>query len=154
MCWQRFYHRLFVEYMNDLFAVVEHQKQTNPRSFTKSEQSKLLASIIEVIDLVAEDPTRREFLLGNTIGKEHRDWRRVKKYGLPPRYRLFFKFFLDHKEIYYAWINGLKNLRHDGSMRDVYYAFKTRLSRGEIESSRDNLQSSCSKSLTTEDYGN
>lgn len=147
MAWQQFYHRLFVEMLQEMADAVERLKTTNPNSYKKSTQAKIFESIIATIDYVAEDPTRREFLLGNTLGEKYRDWRRAKRL-LPPRYRLFFKFFLKHHEIYYAWFNGARSLRQEGSKKDVYYIFRTMLERGDVESDREELKGCSSESMT------
>lgn len=147
MAWKKYYHTVFVEVIQAMYDLVIKMKMTSPNSYKNSPQAKLFASIIETIDYVSEDPTKKEFLLGNTLGKRHRDWRRAKRH-LPPRYRLFFKYFLDKKEIYFAWINDLHTLRKDGSKTDVYYVFKSKLNRGEIQSSRDALNRTSSETMT------
>ena len=77
-----------------------------------------LLSMLEI----ANDPTSDKYLLGNTMGKEHRDWRRSKQY-LPNRYRLFFKYFSKEFEIYYAWLNDENTLRKDGEKLIVIMFF-------------------------------
>ena len=84
------------------------------------------------------DPTLPEFVIGNTLGKEHRDWRRAKK-GMPNRYRLFFKYATVNEHIVLAWFNDENTLRKAGSKTDVYEVFKKMLSRGEIPSDMQEL---------------
>jgi toxin YhaV len=147
MSWQRFYHKFFVEMLQEMHEAVERLKITNPNSYKKSTHAKIFESILATVDFVGEDPTRREFLLGNTLGEKNRDWRRAKRL-LPPRYRLFFKFFLQHNEIYYAWFNGARSLRHEGSKKDVYYIFRSMLDRGEMASDREALKDCSSESMS------
>jgi toxin YhaV len=133
--------------LQEMQESVERLSITNPNSYKKSTQAKLFESILATVDFVAENPTQREFLLGNTLGEKHRDWRRAKRL-MPPRYRLFFKFFAQHEEIYYAWFNGARTLRHEGSKKDVYYIFRSMLDRGEMASDREELKGCSSESMS------
>lgn len=85
------------------------------------------------------DPTAREYMLGNTIGQKNRDWRRIKNL-LPPRYRLFFKFFSQHKEVFFVWLNDENTLRHAGAKTDCYAYFKRLIDGNKIPSNREDLQ--------------
>jgi toxin YhaV len=147
MVWRKYYHTFFVEVMQAMYDSIIKMKMTSPKSYMNSPQAKLFASIIESVDYVSEDPTKKEFFLGNTLGKKHRDWRRAKRH-LPPRYRLFFKYFVENKDVYFAWINDTYTLRKEGSKTDVYYVFKSMLNRGDIPSERNALKSSSSETMT------
>ena len=88
---------------------------------------------------VPTSPAGPVFRLGQTLGKSHGNWRRVKK-GLPQRYRLFFMFTSNPLQvIIYAWLNDEFTLRKEGSRTDVYGVFKRMLERGEVPSTIDEL---------------
>jgi toxin YhaV len=80
-----------------------------------------------------------KFCLGHALGDKYKNWRRAKNH-LPPRYRLFFKFFSSKKDIIYAWFNDEFTLRKNGSKSDVYQVFKSLLEREEIQDSYQDLR--------------
>ena len=121
-------------------AVVTLQLKGN----TTHQSVKLYESIKRCMLEIANDPTSDKYLLGNTMGKEHRDWRRSKQY-LPNRYRLFFKYFSKELEIYYAWLNDENTLRKDGAKTDCYNVFQSFLDSETISSDRENLQNTAQK---------
>lgn len=146
MTWKPFYHRIFAKIMQDRLESLERLRQARPNSFHKSVEAKMFADIVTVLDRVTEDPTLDEYVLGNTLGRKHRDWRRAKRL-LPPRYRLFFKFFQAQHEVYFAWLNSLKTLRQEGAKTDAYFVFQKLLTRGDVASSRAQLHESSSDTL-------
>lgn len=85
-----------------------------------------------------QDPTHPEYLLGNTLGTEHRDWRRIKRL-LPSRYRMFFKFFSTDKEVFFVWMNDAETLRKEGAKSDCYAYFRWMLDSGKVSSCRNKL---------------
>ena len=93
----------------------------------------LFYSVVKAIEEARKDPTKNIYLLGNTLGPEFRDWRRIKQ-GMPARYRLFFKFFSLNKKIFFVWLNDEYTLRKEGAKTDVYMQFKQKLLRNEIAS--------------------
>jgi toxin YhaV len=87
---------------------------------------------------VSDDPSRKEYWLGKTLGDEYTGWRRVKMFE---RYRLFFRFFDSFEEIFFAWLNDESTLRKKGGASDVYKVFRSMLDRGEIPNDRQALLS-------------
>ncbi|MBF0390708.1 MAG: type II toxin-antitoxin system YhaV family toxin, partial [Desulfamplus sp.] len=67
-----------------------------------------------------------------TLDVKYSHWRRVKN-NMPPRYRLFFRFYSDTsvtqygKCLIFAWFNDEFTLRKSGSKSDVYNVFKSLL---------------------------
>ena len=104
----------------------------DPDNFYHHTMYKFFESVTDCIkDRIFPHPDHSNFLLGNTLDKAHRDWRRAKN-GLPNRYRLFFKFSSTDNAIVLAWLNDHSTLRKDGSKTDVYHVFQKMLNAGEI----------------------
>lgn len=82
------------------------------------------------------NPNDKSYLLGNTLGTGHRAWRRLKR-DIPSRYRFFFRFFSETKEIFFIWMNDERHLRREGDRSDVYMDFTRRVESGEVPESRD-----------------
>ena len=56
--------------------------------------------------------------LGNTLGPEHRHWRRAKFLG---RFRLFFRYSSKDRVIIYAWVNDQNTLLKAGGRRSARF---------------------------------
>lgn len=104
-------------------------KKHHPETYRTHRDCKLLQGLWRVMQESRQDPKHARYNLGNTLGTENRHWRRCKE-GLPPRYRLFFRFSSSERVCVYAWLNDEKTLRKAGSKTDVYATFKHLLSRG------------------------
>lgn len=107
---------------------------------------KLYVSVVSAMKLVRQDPTLDAYVQGNTLGKTHRDWRRIKQL-LPDRYRLFFKFFSSDKSIFFAWLNDENTMRKKGATTDCYTVFSGMLGSGTVPSDREGLEK---KSVSTQ----
>lgn len=137
--WSLFYFRLFADILNRLERDVTELAQKDPSGFVHHEKAKLLKSVHDSITKdVPTNPNDSKFLLGKTLGDRFTDWRRVK-YGLPQRYRLFFKFTSAQRKIIYVWFNDEHTLRKAGAKTDVYEVFKQMLKRGEVPDSIEDL---------------
>lgn len=143
MTWRKYYHSLFLIEIQQHVKAIQDIKIVAKDSYKKNHIVKKFADILKTIERIDKDPTLKEYILGDALGETHRDWRRAKRL-LPPRYRLFFKYFSEHSEIYYAWINNAKTLRKDGAKTDVYYVFKSMLDSEKVASDRDGLKRSSS----------
>lgn len=137
--WSLFYFKLFAEILHRLEQDVTELARKDPDGFIHHEKAKLLKSVHNSITKdVPTNPNDAKFRLGKTLGDRFTDWRRVKR-GLPPRYRLFFKFTSAQRKIIYAWLNDEHTLRKDGSKTDVYEVFKKMLQRGGVPNSIEDL---------------
>lgn len=138
--WNLFRFRAFAQRQKDLTQDVARLAQADPTGYKHHPKTKLLASVYRSIsETVPANPADPVFRLGHTLGKNHGNWRRVKK-GLPQRYRLFFMFASNPLQvIIYAWLNDEGTLRKEGSRTDVYEVFKRMLERGEVPSTIDEL---------------
>ena len=123
---------LFRKILNQLEAEVTVIARKNQQRAKHHPKTKLLRAVLDnIVEDVPSNPDHPKFRQGNTLGKQNRDWRRVKHH-LPPRYRLFFKFSSDEKRIVYAWLNDQSTLRKAGAKTDVYEVFKRMLRRGDV----------------------
>lgn len=77
-------------------------------------------------EVIPEDSDRPDYRLTSDLKK----FRRVKKHGLPPRYRLFWVFSSRAKAIIFLYLNDEATLR--GAARDPYAVFAAKRRRGEI----------------------
>lgn len=130
--WSLWFAELFDARWRVLRARVKHLKATlDAQAFKAHPDVKLFAALVNIVhEIVPADPDAQQFLLGNTLGAQHRGWRRVKGNGLPGRMRLFFKFSASRKVIVYAWLNDAKTLRKQGGASDVYAVFQGMLKAG------------------------
>lgn len=104
-------------------------KKHQPDTYKTHPDFKLLQSVWRVMKESWQNPAHARYNLGNTLGAENRHWRRCKE-GLPPRYRLFFRFSSSEQICVYAWLNNEKTLRKAGSKTDVYATFRYLLKKG------------------------
>jgi len=118
--WHLYVHPLFKKRFDDLVEASGRQSGTQERL-----QAKVLRRLLDLIEKeIPANPNAPGYLLGNTLGPEHRHWRRAKFFG---RYRLFFRFSSAQKIIVFAWLNDEQSLRKEGSATDPYRIFRNRL---------------------------
>lgn len=139
MAWKRYWHALFEERYMELLDLVEKEAERDPDTFYESKIYRFFESVTDCIEnRIFIDPSHKEFLLGNTLGKSNRHWRRAKN-GLPNRYRLFFQFNTTRKSVVLAWLNHHNTLRKEGAKTDVYEVFKKMLDADTIPSDFNSL---------------
>lgn len=131
-----FIKRLFGKQRRDLQAKVRQLKQTLPPADYYSHATvKLYTAIMVAIkEKIPEDPFASQFVLQGSLKK----YGRVKKMGLPDRYRLFFRALQtpDHKAIFILWLGYP---RKAGDKNDCYQAFTKMIEKGEFPDSFDDL---------------
>ena len=126
--WRLYTFEPFARRLQALKTEVERLRAKAPEGYRRHPTTVLLASVYKAITEVAD------FRVGHTLGPEHAHWRRVKR-GLPPRYRLFFRFSSKPvRVIVYVWLNDEATLRKAGAKTDVYAVFQRMLARGEVPS--------------------
>jgi len=142
--WKLYYHPLFKQLLDELEQEVVRLKEKDPQGYLSHPKCKLLAAIYNcILKEIPKNPNDRRFLLGKTLGEKYTNWRRVKKPFLPGRsgrYRLFFRFYSETKEIFYVWFNDDTTLRKAGSKTDVYAVFKKKLEKGFVPSDLSELR--------------
>jgi toxin YhaV len=126
--WTLYAHPCFIEQVDRLLARVAELRQRDPRGWRAKNDAKRLAAVVRLaFDIVPQDPARKEYWQGDTLGHEHRHWFRAKFFQ---QYRLFFRFDLHARVIVYAWVNDDASLRAYGSGSDAYRVFSRMLGKG------------------------
>lgn len=135
--WRLYHHPLFAAQLEALVEEVARQRAHDPIGFRATPQTKRLAAIVRLTDhVIPADPAEPRFRLGNTLGPEHRHWRRAV---FLERYRLFFRFDADARVVVYAWVNDDRTLRSRGARNDPYAVFRRHLVAGDLPNSWDAL---------------
>ena len=126
--WRIYAHPLFVSQLEELTNKVESLRQKYPQDYKKKNATKRLAAINKLaFEIIPQDPTRKEYRQGNTLGTEYKHWFRAKFFQ---QYRLFFRYHQQQKMIVYAWVNDEKSKRAYDSKTDAYRIFKRMLETG------------------------
>ncbi|KYZ86196.1 type II toxin-antitoxin system YhaV family toxin [Alcanivorax sp. KX64203] len=126
--WILLFHDCIVEQLQKLCAAIERAQRNDPKGYESNANVKLFRALTQLIlDVVPSDPGRDEYRQGNTLGPEHRHWRRAK---IGRRFRLFFRYDSKSKTIVYAWVNDEQTLRSSGSKSDPYTVFEKMLKKG------------------------
>lgn len=96
-----------------------------------------LAAIVRLmLHQIPQDPSRKEYRQGSTLGSEHRHWRRAKFFQ---QYRLFFRFHAPSRVIVLGWVNDTATKRAYGSKTDAYRVFQVMLASGHPPNDWDEL---------------
>lgn len=112
-----------------LIEVVEQLKVTHPEDYQKKNATKRLLAILKLMyEVVPEDPERREYRQGDTLGDAYQHWFRAK---FQQQYRLFFRYHKQSKIIVFAWVNDDRTKRTYGSKTDAYKVFREMLDSGD-----------------------
>jgi toxin YhaV len=144
--WRLYAFEPFADRLAALKEEVERLRAKDPENYRRHPTTALLASVYKAItEAVPADPDQAQFRVGHSLGPQHAHWRRVKR-GLPPRYRLFYRFSSKPvRVIVYAWLNDETTLRKAGAKTDVYAVFQRLLARGEVPSDIEELKKRASE---------
>ena len=119
--WNIFAHSLFLNQ-------VECLCQKYPQDYQKKNATKRLAAIAKLaFDVIPQDPTRKDYRQGTTLGDDYKHWFRAKFFQ---QYRLFFRYHQASKIIVFAWVNDEKSKRSYDSNTDAYRVFQKMLESG------------------------
>jgi len=141
--WRIYAHPLFLDQLNTLINEVETLRRKDPQGYRSKNSSKRLAAIARLmLHDIPQDPARREFQQGTTLGAAHRHWRRAKFFQ---QYRLFFRFHAPSKVIVYAWVNDEDTRRAYESSDDAYRVFRKMLESGQPPDDLDQLPAEAQK---------
>jgi toxin YhaV len=143
--WALYAHPLFTVRLEQITASIEKAMANDPGGFHHHPAYKLFDAVSEnILVNVPSDPAHVCYRQGKTLGRDFKHWFRVKKQGMPPRYRLFFQFRSEApKSIIYAWLNDEKTLRKDGDKNDVYAVFTAMLQNEKMPNSYTDLIAAC-----------
>ena len=126
--WNIFAHPLFLDQFEELLAQVESLRQRYPKDYKRKNATKRLAAIVKLaFNVIPQDPTRREYRQGTTLGDEYKHWFRANFFQ---QYRLFFRYHTESKIVVFAWVNDEHSKRAYDSSTDAYRVFKKMLASG------------------------
>jgi toxin YhaV len=128
--WEIYFHpQLFDRQYQELLARVQTLKANlNPDDYKTHPTVKLFAAItIGIESKISSNPFASHFALTGALKR----YSRMKKMGLPGRYRLFFRVF-DTSEMKAIVILWLGYPRKEGDKNDCYAAFTKMVNRGEF----------------------
>ena len=143
--WTIFFHPLFFAQWSELVNKVKQLKiKKEPSEFRVHPSVKLLKAIdVGIKEKIPQDPFAAYFALKKPLQK----YGRLKKMGLPNRYRLFFRAFKEKKIIIILWL-GFP--RKQGDKKDCYQVFSKKIAQGQFPESLASLLAECDE---TEDKG-
>lgn len=141
--WQIYFvKRLFGKQRRDLQAEVRRLKQTLPLEdyYTHATVKLYTAIMVAIKEKIPLDPFAGHFTLSGPLKR----YSRVKKMGLPERYRLFFRALQRNQadnepEVRAIFILWLGYPRKEGDKNDCYKAFRKMVGRGDFPDSLDEL---------------
>lgn len=100
--WTLLLHECLIEQLQRLEQAADRALARNPEEAASNANVKLFRALSRLIlETIPEDPSREEYLQGNTMGPAFRLWRRAK---VGRRFRLFFRFDSKAKIIVFAWV--------------------------------------------------
>ena len=135
--WRIYAHPLFLDQLNAVINEVETLRRKDPQGYRSKNPSKRLAAISRLmLHDIPQDPARKEFQQGTTLGAAHRHWRRAKFFQ---QYRLFFRFHARSRLIVLGWVNDTGTKRAYGSKTDAYQVFQSMLASGHPPDDWDEL---------------
>lgn len=136
--WQIFFYPLFNEQWLELRDKVRVlRNELSKEEFIKHPDAKLLKALnIGIKEKIPQDPFACYFVLQKPLHK----YGRLKKMGLPDRYRLFFRAFKEQKIIIILWLGYP---RKEGDKKDCYQVFTKKIENGELPDSIDELRAEC-----------
>jgi toxin YhaV len=136
--WAILFHPLFFAQWSDLVEEVKELKVKKEKSdFVIHPSVKLLKAIdVGIKEKIPQDPFAAYFVLKKPLQK----YGRLKKMGLPNRYRLFFRAFKEKKIIIILWL-GFP--RKEGDKKDCYQVFSKKIARGQFPESLESLLAEC-----------
>jgi toxin YhaV len=132
--WTILFYTDFQLQWEDLNAkVVKLKSKLEPKDFVTHPDVKLLKAIDSGIrDKISVDPFASHFALRKPLDR----YGRLKKMGLPQRYRLFFRAFAERRVIIVLWL-GFP--RQEGDRRDCYQVFSKMVANGKLPDSYESL---------------
>lgn len=130
--WKLLYHPIFGDRyaeLRDHVGVLK--KRLSKADFARHPDVKLVVAVRRVVlEIIPQDPNRPDFWLKDDLAK----FRRVKGYGLPDRYRLFYAFSQKEKVVILLYLNASGTLRKEKAKTDPYEVFKSMVRSGRIGS--------------------
>jgi toxin YhaV len=128
--WKILFHPVFNEQWLQLIERVEKIKsRLSQIDFVKHPQVKLFKALtVAIEEKIPQNPKSSDFALRKPLN----EYSRLKKMGLPNRYRLFFKVFEKETVIIILWL-GFP--RKEGDKKDCYRVFRKMIEKGQFPKS-------------------
>lgn len=115
--WTIYAHPLFLDQLEVLIVEVEALRTKDLQGYVSKNSSKRLAAITRLmLKDIPQDPSRKEYQQGSTLGAAHRHWRRAKFFQ---QYQLFFRFHTRSRLIVLGWVNDIDTKRAYGSKTEL-----------------------------------
>ena len=132
--WTILFHPLFNDQWQQLLNLVKSlRSRLSQENFVQHPQVKLFKALtLGIEEKIPNDPLASYFALRKPLDK----YSRLKKMGLPNRYRLFFKVFPQQKAIIVLWL-GFP--RKEGDKKDCYRVFAKMVKKGQFPLSLKDL---------------
>lgn len=131
-----FLERFFGQQRQDLRSEVRRLKKIlSPDEYVQHPTVKLYSAIMRAIqEIIPQDPYASNLALTGSLKR----YGRVKKMGIPNRYRLFFRAIEapQQKSIFILWLGYP---RKEGDKKDCYAVFQKMVDRGEFPEKLDDL---------------
>jgi toxin YhaV len=136
--WNIFFYPLFNAQWIELVDRVKVLKQNLvAESFATHSDVKLLKALdLAIKEKIPQDPFASYFALKKPLQK----YSRMKKMGLPERYRLFFRAFKEEQIIIILWL-GFP--RKEGDKKDCYTVFTKKVNNSDFPTTLDELLIEC-----------
>ncbi len=130
---------VFAQWSDLVEQVKELKVKKEPSEFIAHPTVKLLKAIdVGIKEKIPQDPFASYFVLKKPLQK----YGRLKKMGLPNRYRLFFRAFKEKKIIIILWL-GFP--RKEGDKKDCYQVFSKKIAQGQFPESLESLLAECNE---------
>ncbi|MGL5938851.1 MAG: type II toxin-antitoxin system YhaV family toxin [Waterburya sp.] len=125
--WNILFHPIFNEQWQNLrYSVKSLRSRLSQEDFVKHPQVKLFKAVtVGIEQKIPAEPLASYFALKKPLQK----YSRMKKMGLPKRYRLFFKVFSQQQTIIILWL-GFP--RKEGDKKDCYQVFSKMIEQGQF----------------------
>jgi toxin YhaV len=132
--WEIYFHHDFaLQYATFIDQLEKLEAKLSFKEYASHSTVKLFGHLIQILEtVIPADPLAPYFALHDDL----QSFSRVKKKGLPDRYRLFFKVFPQERRIVILWLG---HPRKDGDKKDCYAVFSKQVKRGEYPNSFDDL---------------
>lgn len=132
--WTILFHPLFSNQRQDILKQVKSLRlRLTTEKFVGHPQVKLFKALtVGIEEKIPQNPLASYFALKKPLQK----YSRLKKMGLPNRYRLFFKVFSEQKTIIILWL-GFP--RKEGDKKDCYRVFGKMVQQGRFPSVLEDL---------------
>jgi toxin YhaV len=136
--WTILFHPLFAQQRLKLLQTSRKLKLKMPEAewIYHSDVKLLKNMMVGIREKIPQDPFASHFALGGPLSR----YARLKKMGLPSRYRLFFKPDKERRVIIILWLGYP---RKEGARDDCYAVFEKMISKGEFPPDIDELIRRC-----------